>query len=54
MLKQFRQYLAAHKDEIAALQLFYSEPYRRRELTYRMVKELYEKLKYVLILNKKR
>ncbi len=45
VVQQFRTYLDTHKDEIAALQLFYGEPYRRRELTYRMVKELFEKLK---------
>lgn len=47
VIQQFRTYLdlEAHKDEIAALQLFYGEPFRRRELTHRLVKELYEKLK---------
>lgn len=45
MVQQFRAYLDAHKDEITALQLFYGEPYRRRELTHRMVKELFNKLK---------
>ncbi len=45
LIRQFRAYLDAHKDEITALQLFYGEPYRRRELTFRMVKELIEKLK---------
>ena len=45
VVQQFRTYLEAHKDDITALQLFYGEPYRRRELTHRLVKELYEKLK---------
>lgn len=45
LIGQFRTYLETHKDEITALQLFYGEPYRRRELTYRMIKELFEKLK---------
>ena len=45
LVGQFRTYIAEHKDEILALQLFYGEPYRRRELTYRMVRELFEKLK---------
>ncbi|GAB3049000.1 type I restriction endonuclease subunit R [Spirosoma pulveris] len=45
LVTQFRTYLETHKDEITALQLFYGEPYRRRELTYRLIKELFEKLK---------
>ena len=40
----FTAWIEAHKDEITALQLFYSQPYRRRELTYSMIKELYEKI----------
>src|SRR5690606_27646713 len=31
--------------EITALQIFYGQPYRRRELTYAMIKDLYEKIK---------
>ncbi|KUO74549.1 MAG: restriction endonuclease subunit R [Clostridia bacterium BRH_c25] len=41
----FKVYIDSHKDEITALQIFYSQPYRRRELTYAMVKELLEILK---------
>src|SRR6185436_1627742 len=33
------------KDEITALQIFYGQPFRRRELTYKMISELYEKIK---------
>lgn len=35
----------ADKDELTALQIFYNQPYRRRELTYAMIKEVLEKLK---------
>lgn len=45
IVADFRAYLNAHKDEITALQIFYNQSYRRRELTYAMVKELFEKLK---------
>ncbi|MBP2641198.1 MAG: helicase, type site-specific restriction-modification system restriction subunit [Firmicutes bacterium] len=45
LLEDFKAYIAKHKDEITALQIFYSQPYRRRELTYAMIKELFEKLK---------
>src|SRR5690606_34783803 len=36
----FRQFLETHKDEITALQLLYSRPYRQRALTYRDIEEL--------------
>ncbi len=45
LVEGFKEYIENHKDEITALQIFYSQPYRRRELTYSMVKELLEKLK---------
>lgn len=44
-ISNFTAWIEAHKDEITALQIFYDQPYRRRELTYAMIKELYEKLK---------
>jgi type I restriction enzyme R subunit len=34
-----------HKDEIIALSIFYNQPYRLRELTSSMVKDVLEKLK---------
>jgi type I restriction enzyme, R subunit len=39
LVRSFEQYLADHRDEIEALQLFYSQPYNRR-LTYRDIKQL--------------
>jgi type I restriction enzyme R subunit len=36
--------LENNKDELVALQIFYNQPYRRRELTYSMIKEVLEKL----------
>jgi type I restriction enzyme R subunit len=44
-VEAFREWVETHKDELVALQLFYSQPYRRRELTFAMIKELSEKLK---------
>lgn len=44
-ISNFTAWIEAHKDEITALQLFYGQPYRRRELTYTMIKDLYEKIK---------
>lgn len=43
--ESFETFLQAHKEELIVLQIFYDEPYRRREVTYRMLKELLETLK---------
>ena len=45
MTKNFQQYLAAHQDEIEALTIFYTQPHRRRELTYAMIREVFDRLK---------
>ncbi|SKC85025.1 type I restriction enzyme, R subunit [Ohtaekwangia koreensis] len=45
LIKDFTQWIETHKDEITALQVFYSQPYRRRQLTYTMIKDVYELLK---------
>lgn len=44
-IKDFKEYIEQHKDEIIALQIFYSQPNRRKELTYRMINELLLKIK---------
>jgi type I restriction enzyme R subunit len=43
-ISNFTAWIEAHKDEITALQIFYGQPYRRRELTYKMITDLYEKI----------
>jgi len=40
LIKTFSDWIATHKDEIVALQIFYSQPYRRRELTFKMIRDL--------------
>ncbi len=45
LIQDFKSYIEVHKDEITALQIFYSQPYRRRELTYSMIKDVLENLK---------
>lgn len=45
LVNDFRSWIEAHKNEITALQLFYGQPYQRRELTYRMLKNLVETIK---------
>lgn len=42
---RFKEWIEKHIDEITALQIFYAQPYRRRELSYAMIKELCEKIK---------
>lgn len=44
-ISNFTAWMEAHKDTITALQIFYNQPYRRRELTYSMIKDLCEKIK---------
>jgi type I restriction enzyme R subunit len=41
----FAAYLEANKDEISALNIFYKQPYNRRNITFKMIKEVFEKLK---------
>ena len=45
LIRDFTEWMDNHKNEITALQIFYNQPYRRRELTYKMIKDLVERLK---------
>ena len=45
MARDFRQYLEANRDEIEALTIFFAQPHRRHELTYAMIREVFDKLK---------
>ena len=44
VIQTFAAYIAAHKDEIAALGFFYQQPYQRRKLTFEMIEELHDAL----------
>lgn len=44
IVKDFTAYLEANKDEIKALSIFYNQPYNRRNITFKMIKEVMEKL----------
>lgn len=44
IVAEFETWVTQNKDEALALQIFYSAPYRRRELTYKMIRDLYDKL----------
>lgn len=45
MVSEFQEWMQQNKDELIALQIFYNQPYRRRELTYDMIKQVLDKLK---------
>jgi type I restriction enzyme, R subunit len=45
IVADFKAWITQHQDEITALQIFYSQPVRRRELNYKMIQEVLEKLK---------
>lgn len=45
IVKDFSEYLETHKDEIKALTIFYNQPYNRRNITFKMIKDVMEKLK---------
>jgi type I restriction enzyme R subunit len=44
IIKNFTEYLIANKDEIKALSIFYNQPYKRRDITFKMIKDMMEKL----------
>ena len=45
LVRDFREYLEANRNEIEALTIFYSQPHRRRELTHAMIGETFDRLK---------
>ncbi|HHT28246.1 MAG TPA: DEAD/DEAH box helicase family protein [Firmicutes bacterium] len=45
MITDLKTYLEQHRDELIALRIFYDQPYRLRELTLEMVREVLERLK---------
>ena len=45
LISDFAAWIAEHRDEITALQIFYGQPFQRRELTYKMIRDLSERLK---------
>lgn len=44
VIGSFRKFIEENKDEIIALKILYSQPERRKELNYKMIKELKEVL----------
>ena len=41
IIQDFSAYLELHKDEITALSIFYNQPYNRREITFKMIKDVF-------------
>jgi type I restriction enzyme R subunit len=44
VVQTFKDFIAAKRDELTALGIYYGQPYRRRELTFRMVQQVAEAL----------
>lgn len=44
LVRDFTAWMEQHKDELLALQIFYNLAYRKRELSYTVIKDLYERL----------
>jgi len=44
VVDSFRAFIEANRDTFLALQIYYSQPYRRKELTFHMVQEVAEAL----------
>lgn len=44
LVKDFKAWIEQHKNEIVALQICYSQPVRRRELTFKMIDEVVNKI----------
>ncbi len=48
LIQSFQDFIQAHKDEIAALQILYNRPYAQRHLEFAQVRELAERLRQAL------
>lgn len=44
-VNDFREWIETHKNEIVALQIFYNQDFRHRAFSYKMIKDLSEKIK---------
>lgn len=45
LVQEFEEYLTANKDEIVALSIFFNQPQQRRDITFKMIKDVATKLK---------
>lgn len=44
LIADFSEYLEANKNEIKALSIYYDQPFNRKTITFKMIKEVYDKL----------
>ncbi len=44
-VSEFKDFIEQNKNEITALKILYNDPYHRKDITYKMINELFEKLK---------
>ncbi|HUW92342.1 MAG TPA: DEAD/DEAH box helicase family protein [Bacteroidales bacterium] len=42
LVDDFKRWITEHKNEIEALQIFYDQPFRRKDITFRMIRDLAE------------
>lgn len=45
LVKDFKAFIEEHQDEITALTVYYKQPFRRKEITYKMIKEVFDLIK---------
>ncbi|MBP6978235.1 MAG: type I restriction-modification enzyme R subunit C-terminal domain-containing protein [Bacteroidales bacterium] len=45
VIAEFREFLEVHRDELLAISIFYNQPYRRRELTFTMIRDVMDVLR---------
>ena len=45
LTKEFAEYLEANADNIEALTIFFSQPFRRREISFQLIQQLFDKIK---------
>jgi type I restriction enzyme R subunit len=45
LVTEFQEFIEANKSEITALNIIYNQPQRRKEITYKMIRELFDKLR---------
>lgn len=44
LIQDFDEYLKVNKDEIQALSIYYDQPYNRKTVTFKMIKDIYDKI----------
>jgi type I restriction enzyme, R subunit len=45
MVTEFQKFIELNKSEIMALKILYNEPHRRKEITFKMIREVFDSLK---------